>query len=194
MIFNSKSKKSAFTVLELIVVIALFSVLVTLVVNTSLLVRMKGRDTGRVATIKELRTALEQYKLEYGQYPQCLWPAGTCTEGVALSSAPFMSKMPVDPVGNVYMYTGYAAVNGGTPCIGYHIGIALEERNSLNLQNDSDIPSQLLVCGNSVAIDFSGLSYPAKAAEMKSCGTSNGAAVPSANPNVAETCYDFGNP
>lgn len=188
----TKRNARGFTLLELLVVLSLFFVVIGIVINATAIAKVRGRDSHRVATMKDLRTALENYRAYYGQYPQCLAPVGSCVGEVALTNSPIMKNVPTtDSVGEPFMYTAFADLDGDTPCTGFHIGIQLEERNSVNLKFDVDLTTSSPVCGNSLS-DFSGLSRYAKGFRGDPCSVGvTGQAAPASNPNLAETCYDF---
>ncbi len=99
----------AFTLLELLVVIVILSLLAALVVP-----KLIGRvDESKIETakiqMKEIKRALEMYKLDNGNYP-------TTEQGLeALVKKPttppepkkwkqYMEKIPKDPWGNDYIY------------------------------------------------------------------------------------------
>ncbi len=61
---------SGFTLLELLVVIAVIAVLAGLVLSTAGFIQKKGATARAQAEIEALSSALESYKVEYGDYPQ----------------------------------------------------------------------------------------------------------------------------
>ena len=62
-------KNKGFTLIELLVVIAIIWVLSSVVLASLNNARIKARDTKRIMEIKQMITALEMYRLNYGQYP-----------------------------------------------------------------------------------------------------------------------------
>jgi len=106
--------KKGFTLIELLVVIAIIGLLSTLAVVALGSVREKGRDTKRLADLKQVSTALELYYTENNAYPTeavavtlgagdfvCLNAAGFAATGCADA---FMGLVPADPGDNSYSY------------------------------------------------------------------------------------------
>lgn len=110
---NPKSNQ-AFTLIELLVVIAVIGLLATIVavsVNTS---RAKARDAKRIASLKQIQTALELYYDDNDQYPATGSYTYTsssscgynwCNLETALSS--YLTSLPRDPKGLQNTYRLY---------------------------------------------------------------------------------------
>jgi len=64
--------KKGFTLVELLVVISIIALLSTIATVSLGSARAKARDTTRIATMKQLSTALEQYYADQGGYPAYL--------------------------------------------------------------------------------------------------------------------------
>jgi prepilin-type N-terminal cleavage/methylation domain-containing protein len=121
--FRSNSQKG-FTLIELLVVIAIIGILSSVVIVSLNNSRKKGRDTKRVQDISSLRTALEFYYDEYGEYPS------TTT---ALAPA-YIPVVPADPGSGNPAYA-YAQLSSGSS---YHIGATLETSGHSSLDSDVD--------------------------------------------------------
>lgn len=100
------NRNKGFTLIELLVVIAIISILAATVLASLNSARTKARDAKRISEIRQLRTALELYSSANSfSYPQ----VGSNNTYQAVSAlqaslAPFMSKIPVDPIGGSYDY------------------------------------------------------------------------------------------
>lgn len=109
--------KSAFTLVELLVVVAIIGILSTLSVVSFNSARQKSRDTRRVSDIRQIQTALEMYAINR---PDGLYPItssaniqGLCLDGsqegfVASCGEPiFLKKIPANPQpgGRDYIYS-----------------------------------------------------------------------------------------
>jgi prepilin-type N-terminal cleavage/methylation domain-containing protein len=73
-------KNKGFTLVELLVVIAIIGLLSTIAVIAMTSSRSKARDTTRVADLKQVSTALEQYYSDNNSYP------GAIATGIALGA------------------------------------------------------------------------------------------------------------
>lgn len=106
--------KKGFTLIELLVVIAIIGLLSTLAVVALGSVREKGRDTKRLADLKQMSTALELYNTENSAYPSvspaatlgtgnyaCLNASGFAATGCTDA---FMAIVPSDPGDDSYTY------------------------------------------------------------------------------------------
>ena len=132
--------KKGFTLVELLVVVAIIGLLSTLAVVALGNARQKARDAKRVSDIKQVQTALELYFSDVGSYPVQA-PASALTlgagAGLTLSSgaAPagfaatasattYMALVPANPTpgGAIYAYTSC----GTAPCSTYSLTFELE--------------------------------------------------------------------
>ncbi len=120
---NKRNK--GFTLIELLIVVALIGVLASIVFLSVGEARSKGRDTERIANVKEVEKALFLYHLDHGSYPVSPggeW-AGAAEDWGSFSNtgydayipnlAPtYISKLPVDP--NQGTDRGYLYKSDGT--------------------------------------------------------------------------------
>lgn len=111
-----KSRSSSgFTVLEILIVLAVFGLLATLAVLSLNGARRAQRDAQRVSDVSVLRSALSQYWLEKAAYPVSeginLGQPGTNADALAgtgfvardLAAAPvYLQAVPVGPKTNEY--------------------------------------------------------------------------------------------
>lgn len=65
-----RMRKSGFTIVEMIVVVAIISILASLVIFNVRSARLKARDTTRVHDLEQIEAALQSYKLTNGKYPK----------------------------------------------------------------------------------------------------------------------------
>jgi len=70
---NLMTKKSfsrcGFTLIELLVVVALIAVLTGMVIRISGMAKRKSNSTKTMSQMQDLRNAIEEYRLQYGLYP-----------------------------------------------------------------------------------------------------------------------------
>lgn len=62
-------KKSGFSMVELIIVMAIIAVLLSISGFGITILQRNSRNTQRIATITEIKKAIEEYYLKYGKYP-----------------------------------------------------------------------------------------------------------------------------
>ena len=110
----SRNKKpNAFTLIELLVVIAIIAILAALVLNTAGFIQKKGARSRAQSEIAALSTALESYKVEYGDYPGATNAfSTTATNGAnILYQALVASNATYNPSGKVFFepYKGICA-------------------------------------------------------------------------------------
>jgi len=90
-----KNKNRGFTIIELIVVIAIIGVLAGIVTVFVITQGQKARDSRRVADLSQVQKALELYYAQYGCYP-----ASTGTEG-SRSTTDVPCRTPQIPAFNI---------------------------------------------------------------------------------------------
>ncbi|MBI2444009.1 MAG: type II secretion system protein GspG [Candidatus Magasanikbacteria bacterium] len=107
-------KTKGFTLIELIVVVAIIGLLSTLAVVALGSARVKARDAKRLSDLKQMQTALELYYTDKNAYPAgtnvtlgagdyaCLNGSGFQATGCA---NPYMGQVPADPQSGAYVYT-----------------------------------------------------------------------------------------
>jgi type II secretion system protein G len=123
--------RKGFTLIELLVVIAIIGILSATVLVSLNTARGKARDANRMASINQIRTALELYYFDYGHYPEsggATAPNGSWStsndsswDTLAAKLAPYMAELPEDPnqsasgwaptAADVYAYSYYSRTN-----------------------------------------------------------------------------------
>lgn len=106
---TEKKKRKAFTLFEILIVIALMALLVTFVVSNMENIFKGGQESIAKTFVKSSgQTPLMAYKIAIGRYPttQEGWQALiVAPENVADRwRGPYLKEVPVDPWGNVYQY------------------------------------------------------------------------------------------
>lgn len=115
--------RSGFTLIELIVVIAIIGLLASILTTWLNDTRKKSRDARRIADLKQIQLATQLYFDKNASYPANL----------TLLVPTFIATIPKDPVGNVSYI--YEQTQGGAS---YHIGANLEDPTNAALQSDAD--------------------------------------------------------
>jgi prepilin-type N-terminal cleavage/methylation domain-containing protein len=87
-----------FTIMELLVVIAIIGILASVIFVAVGNARLKGRDSARLAAMKQIQSALNVYFNERGSYPVCSerWDGQSGCLYTALVPT-YIKSLPVDP-------------------------------------------------------------------------------------------------
>lgn len=113
--------RSGFTLVELLIVIAILGVLASLILANMSGARERARDTQRKSDLRQLQTALRMYFNDYMKYPGFYVSGGVsriqhiATDGsvttfnwgdeFALNGNTYMAKLPQDPLStSIYQY------------------------------------------------------------------------------------------
>ncbi len=102
---SAKSEESGFTLIEILVVMAIISML-AIMVAPNLFRQQAGamRDVARTE-ISTLEAALDIYRLDVGKYPDSLDGLMTNDSGRASWNGPYLRRsVPLDPWDNDYIY------------------------------------------------------------------------------------------
>ena len=116
----SPNRRSGFTLIELLVVIAIIAILAALVLSTAGFIQKKGAMSRAEAEIAALSAALENYKIDLGDYPTSTnFPnTGIASNSLFGALSPATGKVYfefskgmtntsgiIDPFGTVYYYS-----------------------------------------------------------------------------------------
>lgn len=142
-------RERGFTLIEMLVVIAIISILIGIGINTFTIAQQKARDVRRKADLRSIQVALELYKQDTGVYP--VLSAANCSGGngyhyadvvlgcaaLSPSFSSYLPSIPKDPLGNscpsgwFYQDTschGYFYASPISGC-GYILAVSLENKN-----------------------------------------------------------------
>jgi len=113
------SIKKSFTLMELLVVVAIIGVLVAITIPAINVARAKARDAKRTEDLRNFSFALEQYYENHQQYP--VWAAGGGFQDgggnnplKVLVDEKIISSLPQDPLISKYVYYYITTDNGQT--------------------------------------------------------------------------------
>ncbi len=97
-----KKRLQGFTMIELIVVIAILGLLSTIGLVSFRTAQIKGRDAQRKSDLTQIQKALEIYYNDYGYYPTDDYPAsGSFADA---KGTLYMKEIPEDPKFSTYPY------------------------------------------------------------------------------------------
>ncbi len=176
--FKTKNnRQKGFTLLELLVVIGIIGLLASILVVNLTGARRRARDTKRIADVRGLQTAAEDYYGKNGKYPATI---GDLVTGNQISIWP---HDPLAPSGTscaansdlCYWYATYTPTGALGPQ-SYHMGASLEEQGSTLLNQDRD------------CVSTTGTSCPYSAAYTSGF---NGADAAGCGGVASRYCYDI---
>ncbi len=155
--------QKGFTLIELLVVTSIISLLASVVLSLLNNARDKGNDAAKIRSLQEIRTALDLYRNDKGNYP-----VGT-TNGDLSAALVSGSTQYIKAVNAGIKYQSLNTDNTtcASNCYSYHLGIALTRTDNAVLSIDKDLDA-----------GFNG--------KNDACGSTGG----SAGPSVPDLCYD----
>ena len=111
-------RKQGFTLIELIIVMAIFAIIAAIGIGSYTTSQMKGWDAQRVQNLQGIRQSLEMYYNDYGKFPAaasgvinscdgstCTWGAGTFNDTNGTVYMRTVPKDPRDPLRRYYYVT-----------------------------------------------------------------------------------------
>lgn len=106
-----------FTLIELIIVVVIIGILSTLVMANFVGIRGRIRDGQRKSDLNQIKTALEIYHNDFGEYPSSsvfTLDSTRCGDSFAQGGNVYLQKIPCDPINDQsYKYT-YTTPDGST--------------------------------------------------------------------------------
>lgn len=110
----TKNTLRAFTLVELMVVIAMIGFLASIVLASLTSAQLDARDKRRIADVRQLENALQLYYTRYNTYPtEASGANGNVSTNATFKAlmAPYLSGTPIDPTGTgnatfYYYYDG----------------------------------------------------------------------------------------
>jgi len=131
------SRKSGFTLIEMLIVVAIIGILAGAVLVGLGPVQKGGRDARRVSDLRQAQNALELYFNKNGTYPAS--SGGTLDSVSAAITASIGGQVPKDPRSPTFNYR-YIALSGGSS---YVLGATLEDVANKSLQSGSYVSGAL---------------------------------------------------
>jgi prepilin-type N-terminal cleavage/methylation domain-containing protein len=120
-----------FTLIEMLVVIAIIAILTGVVLASLSGAKSKSRDGKRISDISQIQLALEQYFDRCQAYPSTLTTGTNCiaSNGATVHLSDFISAIPSQPTGGSVVQTTY----------GYYVSAVSDYVLVAFLENSSDV-------------------------------------------------------
>jgi len=137
----TSTNKKAFSVIELIVVVAIIGILSGIIIPNLSSSRAKARDAQRISDVGQIQFAIQLYYDRCGQYPNTLVLSASngCPSGVTLNT--FIAQIPTPPAGAEQTVYDYSITPTSGSVINYVIHAILEQYNVAILKGLSGFPS-----------------------------------------------------
>jgi len=112
-----KRRRHGFTILELLVVVAIIAVLASIILVSFTEVRLKSRDTKRISDMREIEKALVLYQDNIGIFPISINETVITSDDLlsqALEGEFVIADTPIDPLHDAYTYRYRTNAEGTT--------------------------------------------------------------------------------
>ena len=113
---KGRESEAGFTLIEMMVVVAIIAILVSILVPNFIRARAQAQTAACEANLKEIATALELFETDNDRYPN----SGT-VNGANTDLAPYLKQTPVDPAAGTSFYYSYTVANADTSSASYTI-------------------------------------------------------------------------
>ena len=137
---KSKVQRQGFTLIEILIVVAIIGILASVVLVGLGPLQRQGRDARRISDLKQIQTGLELYFNKVGNYPAGDFAAmKSLVEGASIG----VNQVPNDPANTKTYYYG----TDGTE---YVLGATLDDKENPVLTNGSKFPevdTYSVLCG-----------------------------------------------
>jgi type II secretion system protein G len=141
---HQKSTRSGFTLIEILIVVAVVTFLMAVLFPNFMGARQRARDAQRKSDLAQIQRALELFKSDQDppSYPTTgAFPADLCGNSFSSAQSTYMRKFPCDPAGGLTPTPYIYSLDGDT--LKYYIVSCLE-----NLADPDRDAANLAICSN----------------------------------------------
>jgi len=110
-ITNHKSQIWGFTLVEIIIVIAIIGILTSFLVANFTQIKRTARDAQRKSDLRSIQASLEIYRSDEGSYPSSL-PLTGCGDPWVAVGVTYIQTMPCDPLSTPHPQYSYSLSSG----------------------------------------------------------------------------------
>jgi general secretion pathway protein G len=111
-----KEGQAGFTLIEMMIVVAIIAILVSILVPNFIRARAQAQTAACEANLKEIATALELFETDNDRYPN----SGTVNASNT-DLAPYLKQTPVDPAAGTSASYTYTVTNPNTSTASYTV-------------------------------------------------------------------------
>lgn len=144
---KSLNNSKGFTLLELLIVVAIIGLLASMILVGLSSFRTRGRDARRIADLRQVQNGLEIYYTKNLQYPIYSSSGNSLDSWNALTAALAgvgIRQTPQDPLGDSSSYTYASNLNGQS----YVLMAILEDTDNNILAKDIDVNTHGVECAD----------------------------------------------
>jgi general secretion pathway protein G len=129
-------RRQGFTLMELLITMGIIVLLMGVGVVSYTQTNKKARDSKRKADIESIRSALELYRTDQGQYPALTINGSNCITSTAITSGAvtYLAKIPTDTRDDGVTYC-YKYLLGASPFTTYEITCTFEDGSACSYIN-----------------------------------------------------------
>ena len=133
------TKKTGFTVLEFLIVVAIMVIMMSIVLSGLNSSRIKTTDEGKISELNTVVLGLTQYFQICNEYPLELDKTATCDP---VNNPDLLGKLLPELLdASPYFYVPISYNRNGSICLGAHIGILLSDTDNVYAGRDSNFRS-----------------------------------------------------